>query len=97
MNIRERPCKQGKEMYPVTWDILSLNRIRRFSTLNYELRNYKVAIAAIQEVRCRGGKVLCCGDFTMRCGGNYDQALFERGFMIQKILQTIHHGFSPRK
>ena len=96
MNIRKRPCKQGKEMFPVTWDILSLNRIRRYSTLNYELCNYKVAITEIQEARCRGGKVLC-GDFTMRCDGNHDQSLFERGFMIQKILQTLDHGFLPRK
>ena len=32
---------------------------------------------------------------TMRCGGNHDQSLFERGFMIKKYYKQFTMDFHP--
>jgi hypothetical protein len=64
-DYRKGPCKQRKDMNLVMWNILSSNRVGSFKTLNNELHKYRVAIAALQEVRWHGSEIFDSSNFTI--------------------------------
>jgi exonuclease III len=77
----------------VTWNILSLNRFGAFKKLKDELHRYRVAIAAVQEVRWCGNEIFDSGDFTICYSGNKEQSLFGTGFVIHKNYKHLIMDF----
>jgi hypothetical protein len=62
----------------VTRNILSLSRVGAFKKLKDKLHKYRVAIAAVQEVRWHGNEIFYSGDFTVCYSGNRAVTVWNR-------------------
>jgi hypothetical protein len=54
-----RPCKRNKDkdMMLATWNVRSLYRPGAITKLNDKLNKYRIAIAAVQEIRWSGNEI----------------------------------------
>jgi hypothetical protein len=80
----------------VTWNILSLNIVGAFKKLKDELHKYRVATAAVQEVRWCGSEIFYSGNFMIGYSGNKEQSLFGTGFVIHENYKHLIMDFSQK-
>lgn len=86
--------KGKRDVIFATWNVLSLNREGAFKNLKEVMKNYKVSIAALQEVRWKGADIMDSRDYTIfYSGGNRKQ--LGTGFMVASNLKQTVLGFKP--
>jgi hypothetical protein len=62
-----------------------MNRVGTLRKVKEELRKYKIAIAALKEIRWKGKGMMKSEDFTVFYGGAHD-IIFGTGFMVHKTI-----------
>jgi hypothetical protein len=78
------------------WNVKSLFRAGALKNLIHELKNYKLNIAAVQEIWWKGNDVFDSDDYTVCCNGTNDRSIFEIGFLVHKKLKDSMMGFTER-
>jgi hypothetical protein len=82
-------------MILATWNVLSLFRPEALAKLKKELKKYRVATAAVQEVTWCGNGIFDSGDFAICYSGNKKQIQFGTGFAIHKKYKSLIMDFNP--
>jgi len=89
---RKRKCR---DIRIATWNILSLYRTGAYQNLTEVLKNYNVAIAALQEIRWTGTGQCRIGEYTIYYKGMEDKHHFGTGFAIYRNYESRVSEFKP--
>lgn len=66
-----------------TWNVLSLYRTGAFRMVKDQLEEYRIGVAAIQEIRWKESGIMDSGEFTMFCSSS-GTANFGTGFLVHR-------------
>lgn len=78
--------RKNKDLWLATWNVLSLNRPGAFAELKAQMTKYKIKIAALQETKWKGVKVMDSKGYTMFCSGGNNNT-FGTGFLVDKSVK----------
>jgi exonuclease III len=98
LNLQRRPGKtKVNDLRIATWNVLSLYRSGAYRTLGDVMKNNKVDIVMVQEVRLVGNEVLeskeCTFSFYYSC--HTEKHIFGTGFLVDKRTGHMILDFKP--